>query len=324
MNILITGIAGFLGSHLADACLAQGHAVTGIDDLSGGAITNVPNKTFFVRGDITEEYAVKRLFAHHRFDVVLHCAAYAAEGLSHHIRLHNYRVNLLGSATLLNAALNQRPPSPHFVFLSSAAVYGCSAEDGVVAPIDPYGVAKYATELDIHTAHSYFGLPFSIYRLHNVYGPRQNLSDRYRNVVGIFVRQALSGTPFTVFGNGTQARCFTYVSDVVDCITSHLSKPTHTVYTIGNPCAVSVNELARAVASACGVPFVCEHAPARKEAHRVEPAHTSAEIEINYQTRVSLEEGIAQTVAWARTQTLREPKRFERIEVERNLPKVWA
>ena len=192
---LVTGAAGFIGSHVTDALLAMGHAVVALDDLSGGFPENVDARATFVEGSILDVALVDRLFAEHRFDYVFHLAAYAAEGLSHFIKRFNYTNNLIGSVNLINAAINTGTVRT-FVFTSSIAVYGRNQvpmhEDLVPAPEDPYGVAKYAVELELRASATMFGLPFVIFRPHNVYGERQNIGDRYRNVVGIFMNQLLT------------------------------------------------------------------------------------------------------------------------------------
>src|SRR5580700_9736327 len=220
-NVLVTGAAGFIGSHVAAHLLKQGHAVVGLDDLSGGFEDHVPQGTHFVRGSITDEALINRLFAEHHFEHVFHLAAYAAEGLSHFIKRFNYTNNLLGSVNLINASVNAGTVKC-FVFTSSIAVYGRNqlpmSEEAVPQPEDPYGIAKYAVELDLKEAHEMFGLNHVIFRPHNVYGENQNLGDRYRNVIGIFMNQIMQGQPMTIFGDGLQTRAFTHIDDVAPLI----------------------------------------------------------------------------------------------------------
>src|SRR6185436_1963815 len=161
-----------------------------------------PPGTKFIEGSINDAALIKQLFAEYQFDYVFHLAAYAAEGLSHFIKHFNYTNNLLGSVNLINASVNQGVKC--FVFTSSIAVYGRNqlpmTEELVPQPEDPYGIAKYAVELDLREAHEMFGLNYVIFRPHNVYGENQNIGDRYRNVIGIFMNQILQGQPMTVFG----------------------------------------------------------------------------------------------------------------------------
>ncbi len=231
MRVLVTGGAGFIGSHVADALLANGHAVTVFDDLSGGFSENVPPGATFVRGSVTDTDAVAALFEAGRFEYVYHLAAYAAEGLSHFIKRFNYTNNIIGSVNVINASINHDVAG--FVFTSSIAVYGSGpAAPGVpmteatpAAPEDPYGIAKYAVEQELASSLAMFGLRYVIFRPHNVYGPRQNIGDRYRNVVGIFMNQILQARPMTIFGDGTQTRAFSYIDDVAPVIAAAIDTP---------------------------------------------------------------------------------------------------
>lgn len=206
---LVTGAAGFIGSHVVRELLARGHRVIAFDDLSGGFAENLPSGAEFTKGSIDDVNAIDRLFYDFRIDFVFHLAAYAAEGLSHFIKRFNYTNNLIGSVNLINASVNSGTVQC-FVFTSSIAVYGRNqvpmSEDLVPAPEDPYGIAKYAVELDLKEAHDMFGLNYIIFRPHNVYGEGQNIGDPYRNVIGIFMNQILQGKPMTLFGDGKQTR----------------------------------------------------------------------------------------------------------------------
>ncbi|MEQ8521146.1 MAG: NAD-dependent epimerase/dehydratase family protein, partial [Vicingaceae bacterium] len=208
-TILVTGAAGFIGSHVCDHLLSQGNQVVALDDLSGGFRDNVNEKAEFVKGSITDVALINELFAKHKFEYVFHLAAYAAEGLSHFIRNFNYHNNLIGSINLINASVNAGTVKC-FVFTSSIAVYGHNQlpmkEETVPAPEDPYGIAKYAVEQDLRAAKEMFGLDSMIFRPHNVYGERQNIGDPYRNVVGIFMNQIMQGKKLTIFGDGSQSR----------------------------------------------------------------------------------------------------------------------
>jgi UDP-glucose 4-epimerase len=160
----------------------MGMRVIALDDLTGGFRDNVPAAIEFIEGSITDVSLVDDLFDRYAFDFVFHLAAYAAEGLSHFIRRFNYSNNLIGSVNLINASVNRRSVRC-FVFTSSIAVYGKGQvpmhEDITPLPEDPYGVAKYAVELDLRAAHEMFGLPYVVFRPHNVYGERQNLGVPY-------------------------------------------------------------------------------------------------------------------------------------------------
>src|ERR1051326_1731010 len=224
---LVTGGAGFIGSHVADELLNRGHKVVVLDDLSGGFEDNVPRGAIFVNGSITNAELIERLFERYEFTYIYHLAAYAAEGLSHFIKRFNYTNNLIGSVNLINAAVNHNVRC--FVFTSSIAVYGAGqtpmTEDMVPMPEDSYGIAKLAVERELKVTHEMFGLDYIIFRPHNVYGQRQNIGDRYRSVVGIFMNQLMKGEPMTIFGDGEQQRAFTHISDVAPVIAGSVDIP---------------------------------------------------------------------------------------------------
>jgi len=313
----LTGVAGFIGSHVADHLLAMGHMVIGIDNLSGGFTENIPKGAQFIKADVRDEAMINRLFRDHLPDYVFHLAAYAAEGLSHHIRRYNYEVNLIGSVNLINVAVNVGTVK-RFVFTSSNAIYGPHT-DFVSTPIDPYGVAKLAVEQDLLAAHNYYDLDYTIFRPHNVYGERQNLTDPYRNVVGIFMRQALRGEPFTVFGDGKQKRPFTYIDDVAPYIARCIEDRSTLCATIdiGTQEQHTILEAAQMIAHLMDVKLDVRHLPARHEAQTVWGSSTYCP------ANTLFVDGLTRMASWARTQTLREPNPFTAIEIEKNLPGVW-
>ncbi|MGC4119902.1 MAG: NAD-dependent epimerase/dehydratase family protein [Myxococcales bacterium] len=324
---LVTGAAGFIGSHVARELLARGHQVVALDDLSGGFRSNVDPRATFVAGSIQDAPLVDRLFDEHRFDYVFHLAAYAAEGLSHFIKRFNYQSNLIGSVNLINAAVNHDVRC--LVFTSSVAVYGHAAspvtEEQPPAPADPYGIAKAAVEQELRISREVFGLRHLVFRPHNVYGEGQNIGDRYRNVVGIFMNQVLRGEPLTIFGDGTQTRAFSHVSDVAPVIAGAIERPEayDQVFNIGADRAYSVNELGETVSRAMGVPFRPRYLPARFEATHVQASHAKARAVLGYQDRVELEEGVRAMAAWVKQVGARESKSFGALEIERNLPPSW-
>ncbi|MDE3215737.1 MAG: NAD-dependent epimerase/dehydratase family protein [Gemmatimonadota bacterium] len=324
MRTLVTGGAGFIGSHVAAHCLAMGHEVVVLDDLSGGFRDQVPADAAFVEGSITDAGLVGRLFAEHRFDYVYHIAAYAAEGLSHFIRRFIYTNNVIGSVTLINEAVKHEVKC--FVFTSSIAVYGAGQlpmrEDITPLPEDPYGIGKYAVELDLAAAHHQFGLPYVIFRPHNVYGEHQNIGDKYRNVIGIFMNQIMAGQALTVFGDGEQTRAFSYIADVAPHIAHSVDVPAAYGRTIniGADTPYTVNELARVVAAEFGVAPRVGHLPARNEVVNAYADHRVARELFGALGGVPLGEGIHRMAAWARTVGARSSKRFEGIEIEQGLP----
>ena len=329
-RVLVTGAAGFIGSHVCRHLLQQGHQVIGLDDLSGGFEDHVPRGVSFVRGSINDVELVNRLFAEHQFEYVFHLAAYAAEGLSHFIKRFNYTNNLLGSVNLINAAINTGTVKC-FVFTSSIAVYGRNqlpmTEAAVPQPEDPYGIAKYAVELDLKEAHEMFGLNSVIFRPHNVYGENQNLGDRYRNVIGIFMNQIMQGQPMTIFGDGSQTRAFSFIDDVAPVIAASIVRPAcyNQVYNVGADKAYSVAELANVVAQAMGVPPQINKLAARNEVVHAYSAHEKVHQHFGDLIKnVSLEAGVNRMAVWAKKVGARQGQTFEGIEVRKNLPPSWA
>jgi UDP-glucose 4-epimerase len=326
-TVLVTGVAGFIGSHVAEHCLTQGMQVVGLDDLSGGFLENVPPPVTFVQGSVTDSQLVERLFREQRFRYVYHLAAYAAEGLSHFIRRFNYENNLVGTVNLVNQAVLHDVEC--FVFTSSIAVYGAGqtpmSEELTPRPEDPYGVAKYAVELDLRAAREMFGLRYVVFRPHNVYGERQNIADRYRNVIGIFMNQVMQGRPMTVFGDGSQTRAFSHVDDVAPVIArAPLARAAYDeTFNIGADRAYSVNELALEVARAFGVEPVIEHLPARSEVLHAFSTHAKVEGVFGPREPVALRAGITRMAEWARRRGPTQASLFREIEVRKKLPPSW-
>jgi UDP-glucose 4-epimerase len=327
VKVLLTGVAGFMGSHLADQLLAQGHEVVGLDDLSGGFRSNIPQACEFVEVSVLDHERIDLLFKQHRFEVVFHLAAYAAEGLSHFIRRFNYNTNLLGSINLLNSAVKY--DTRCFVFTSSIAVYGAGqlpmTEDMEPRPEDPYGISKYAFELDLKAAHEMFGIDYIIFRPHNVYGERQNIADRYRNVIGIFINQAMQGKALTVFGDGNQIRAFSHISDVAPIIarSPDVASARNEIFNVGADKPYSVNFVARAVSDALAVPLRVDYLPARKEVENAYSSHEKTQRHFHYSPQVELDQGILRMVAWARQHGACEPGTFSQIELDKNMPDSW-
>ena len=326
--ILVTGGAGFIGSHVADALLARGHEVFVVDDLSGGFRENVPSGATFVEASVTDAEAIDRLFARVPFTQVFHLAAYAAEGLSHFIKRFNYTNNVIGSVNVLNAAV--RHGVELFVFASSIAVYGSRpvlpmTEEAHVEPEDSYGIAKYAIELELRACRAMFGLDYIVFRPHNVYGTRQNIGDRYRNVIGIFMNQILQGKPMTIFGDGTQTRAFSDIDDVAPAIAAAIDTPAawNEVFNVGADRPYSLNELAGQVAAAMGVAPDIVHLEARHEVVHAHAAHDKLRRVFGGGTTVSLEDGLRRMAAWARTHGAQRSAPFGAIEITRNLPAAW-
>ena len=328
MAILVTGAAGFIGSHVVEQLLRRGHEVVGLDDLSGGFTDNVPKGAVFVQGTILDTALLSRLFAEHRITHVFHLAAYAAEGLSHFIRRFNYTNNVVGSMNVLNEAVKAEVSC--FVFTSSIAVYGAGQtpmrESLRPEPEDPYGIAKYAVEMDLQAARHMFGIDSIVFRPHNVYGERQHIGDRYRNVIGIFMNQLMRGEPMSIFGDGTQTRAFSYIGDVAPLIADAIGVPAafNQTFNVGADESTTVNELAALVANAMGKEPRITHLEARKEVLHAVADHSRVEEVFGYRAGWTLERGLRQMAEWALGVGPREPSRRADVEVSRNLPRSWA
>jgi len=323
----VTGGAGFIGSHVVRHCLEMGHKVVALDDLSGGFEDHIPAGAEFIQGSVTDAALVTRLFDEYKFDYVYHLAAYAAEGLSHFIRNFNYTNNLLGSVNLINESVKHKVKC--FVFTSSIAVYGKGQlpmrEELTPEPEDPYGVSKYAVELDLRAAHEMFGLNYVVFRPHNVYGENQNIGDKYRNVIGIFMNQIMQDLPLTIFGDGNQTRAFSYIDDVAIPIARSVGAPEayNQVFNIGADKPYTVNELVKVVGKCFGVEPKVRHLNARNEVMHAYSDHSKAHRVFNYNSGLTLDQGIERMAAWAKKVGARQSKEFGNIEIREKLPDGW-
>ena len=326
MNILVTGGAGFMGSHIAEELVKTSTKVVVLDDLSGGFERNVPKGAVFINGSIVDTHLINEIFEQYKFEYVFHLAAYAAEGLSHFIRKFNYENNLIGSVNLINASVKY---VKCFVFTSSIAVYGALkppfTEEMPLSPEDPYGIAKYAVEMDLHAAHKMWGLNSIIFRPHNVYGERQNIGDKYRNVIGIFMNQVVQGKDITIFGDGEQKRAFTYIKDTSSIIAESIFNPKayNQTFNIGSDKVYTVNELANLVLEIMGANNKIIHLPERNEVKNAYSSHKKASRILGYKWKTDLKEGVALMAQWVKQQGIRKSQDFSNIEVPINMPKSW-
>lgn len=324
---LVTGGAGFIGSHVVNHLLKQNHQVIVLDDLSGGDKENINSAALFYEGSILDVTLIHTLFDEYKFTYVYHLAAYAAEGLSHFIRNFNYQNNLIGSVNLINASVAHEVKC--FVFTSSIAVYGTNTlplvETQFPQPEDPYGIAKYAVELDLINAHKMFGMDYIIFRPHNVYGRHQNIGDKYRNVVGIFMNQILENKPLTIFGDGKQTRAFTHIDDIAPYIANSVTVPEayNTVFNIGSDTVYSVKELAIAVSNAMQSELNIEQLEKREEVTHAYANHSKFDTVFNPKKHIDLEKGLLEMAKWVKTHGARSSKEFQNIEITKKLPSSW-
>jgi UDP-glucose 4-epimerase len=331
MNLLVTGGAGFIGSHVVDwlvDCDERTHKVVVLDDLSGGFRENINKRAIFYQGSINDATLIDWIIESEKIDFVYHLAAYAAEGLSHFIRSFNYTNNLMGSMNLINSSI--RHGVKCFVFTSSIAVYGEQTppmvETMMPRPIDPYGIAKMAVEMDLIAAKKMFGMDYIIFRPHNVYGERQNIGDPYRNVIGIFMNQIMQGLPCTIFGDGEQKRAFTHIASVAPAIAKapFRAAARNQILNIGAAIPYTVNELLRRVQNVMGKsisPVV--YLPPRKEAVAAFSDTRKARLLLDTTVNISLDEGLKRMADWAKLEGARKGKPFAEIEIDKGLPESW-
>ena len=328
MKIFVTGCAGLLGSNYTRHLITNGHKVIGIDDLSGGYKAFLPkdDNFTFVKFDLERRKKVVELFEEHKPDVLVHFAAYAAEGLSPFIRNFNYRNNLICSANLINECITH---NTKMIFTSSMAVYGAQeppfTEDKRPQPIDPYGVAKYAVEVDLELASQQFGLRYNIVRPHNVLGIYQNIWDKYRNVIGIFIRKTLNGQPILVYGDGEQTRAFSDIKYYMEPFDKLLTDYDGETFNIGADKYFSLNEVAEAVqkiGKKYGYDVPIEHGEPRHEVKHAYCDHTKAKSMLGFRDETNLEELIESVFVWAMKQPNRKVKKME-YEVTKDIYDYW-
>jgi UDP-glucose 4-epimerase len=324
---VVTGGAGFIGSHVSRELIKLGHQVVILDDLSGGFEENLPVEATFIKGDITDHQLLSALFEKNKFDYVFHLAAYAAEGLSHFIRRFNYQNNLIGSVNLINESVKHKIKC--FVFTSSIAVYGKGQlpmhEEQTPLPEDPYGIAKLAVEQDLKCAHEMFGLNYVIFRPHNVYGEYQNLGDKYRNVVGIFMNQLMQGKPLTIFGDGQQSRAFSYVGDIAPIIANsvNVQAAQNQIFNVGADLQFSVNDLAKEVCKVMDKEGHIRYVEARNEVAHAYSSHEKAHAIFGSNSHTSLAEGLQRMARWAKETGSKKSTVFKNIEITESLPPLW-
>ncbi|MFY0689701.1 MAG: NAD-dependent epimerase/dehydratase family protein [Cyclobacteriaceae bacterium] len=325
---LVTGGAGFIGTHVVQELLKQKRKVIVLDDLSGGFIENIPKEVIFIQGSITDHKLLTKIFEGHSIEYVYHLAAYAAEGLSHFIKRFNYTNNLIGSVNLINESIKHKIKC--FVFTSSIAVYGGleppMTEEMTPIPEDPYGIAKLAVEQELRVSHEMFGLDYVIFRPHNVYGEYQNLGDKYRNVVGIFMNLLMQGKQLTVFGDGLQTRAFSYVGDMAPVIVNSASnsKAYGQVFNVGADQNYTIKELATEVMNAMDIQGELNHVEARNEVVHAYADHSKANNLFGNYATTSLADGLKKMANWAKKTGIKSSTDFENIEITEKLPPIWT
>jgi len=329
MKIFVTGCAGLLGAHYTRHLLQNGHEVIGIDDLSGGYKAFVPKgeRFSFVKLNLERRKKIVELFDEHKPEVLVHFAAYAAEGLSPFIRNYNYRNNLICSANLINECIKH---NTKVIFTSSMAVYGEQeppfTEEKKPQPVDPYGIAKYAVESDLKLAHDQFGLRYNIVRPHNVLGIYQNIWDKYRNVIGIFIRKTLDGLPILIYGDGEQTRAFSDIKYYMEPFDRLLNEEFDgEIFNIGADKYFTLNEVAETVQRIgikYGYEVPIEHGEPRHEVKHAYCDHTKAKTMLDFRDGTNLTELVESMFVWAMNQPKRKVKEME-YEITEGIYDYW-
>lgn len=327
-NIIITGVAGLLGSRLAD-WIIENHPeynVVGIDDLSGGYIENINKKVTFLNINLTSPF-IKDIFQQYKPKYVFHFAAYAAEGLSPFIRTYNYTNNLLPIANLVNNCINY--DVKRLIFTSTMAVYGHGEggifhEDMKRNPIDPYGVAKAACENDIEIAGEQHGLDWCIIRPHNVYGAKQNIWDKYRNVLGIWMYYHMEGKPITVFGDGNQKRAFSYIDDSLEPLWNAAIRPeaSKQIINLGGIHEYSINEASDILSGVLGGAEKV-YLEGRHEVHTAIPTFQKSIDILGFEHKTNLKEGLTKMWEWVQQQPKRERFVWGDYEINKGIYSFW-
>lgn len=335
-NILITGIAGLIGSKFAEYIIENHndeYHVIGVDSLLGGAFENIPNKAKFYKMDLSENNdSLNNLFERYNFDYVFHFAAYAAEGLSGFKRNFFHSNNILSTGNIINCCVNHKVK--RLVFTSSMSVYGVGTgtsdrfdENDTPLPLDPYAIGKYASELDIQSAGEQFGLDWCIIRPHNVYGPNQNIWDKYRNVLGIWMNQTLNNQPTTIYGKGDSVRAFTYIDDILPCLLRAATDDvcSKEIINLGAIMGYSIQEAHDVFTDVVGEDNVkVTYMEPRYEVKHAVPTWEKSIKLLGYRDKTCLHTGLTKMWEWAQAQPKKEVKSWDNFEIRKNLYSYWS
>ena len=328
-KILITGVAGLLGSRLSDWVINNtNYEVVGIDDLSGGFTENINPKVKFYKFNLTNLEKLKEVFKKENIEIIYHFAAYAAEGLSPFIRKFNYENNVIASSNLITCSIEFS--IKRFIFASSMAVYGEKYEppfheDLLQAPIDPYGIAKYAVEMDLKIASDQHGLNYTIIRPHNFYGINQNIWDKYRNVLGIWMYQILNKESPTIFGDGSQVRAFSYVDDSVIHFwnASQNDNCKGQIINLGGTKEYSISEACNILINVTGQNIKPAYLEPRHESKYAWATWDKSIKLLGFEHKVNLEEGVTKMWEWAKKQPNRERYVWPEYELNKGIYEYW-
>ena len=332
-SVLITGVAGLLGSNLAKYILSNfpEYTVIGVDNLFGGLEENIPeesDKFKFFKYDVEDDNVIK-LFEDYRPVYVFHLAAYAAEGLSPFVRKFNWSNNALSTANIINCCIEY--DVTRLVYTSSMSVYGDGVkgerfnEDLTPNPLDPYAVSKYACELDIRAAGIQHNLDWCIIRPHNVYGVGQNIFDRYRNVLGIWMYQKLNDMPLTIYGSGCQTRAFSNIDNVTPCLwaAATYKEASKQIINVGGIEEYTINDACTVIKHVIGENTPVEYKEARYEVKHAVPSFQKSIDILDYNQNESLFRGLTVMWGWAKTLKQRERFKWPEYEISKGLYSYW-
>jgi len=336
MRILVTGSAGFIGSHIIDQLVKKHRIVYGIDDLSGGFIENIHSKAKFTKLDLRDAVKTAKYISLIKPELIFHLAADATEGRSQFTPINCIQRNFVAYLNLLIPAINNGLKK--IILTSSMSVYGSQnppfEESMSRLPEDIYGLAKTSMEHATEILCKVHKFKYVIIRPHNVYGPKQNMSDPYRNVVAIFINRLLQKKYFYVYGDGEQKRAFTYIDDCVKYLVkaSQLKDAEGEIFNIGPIEEYSINQLANEVLQ---VFFKYKKIPLKYKPH-YEPARPlevknawssvdKAKQMLGYKTTISLHEGIAKTIKWAKENGPQKFNYLDSLELHpSSTPRAWT
>ena len=329
-SVLITGVAGFIGSRFADWIIENkpDYDVVGIDNLFGGYIENVNEKVVFYKRDLSLE-EISDIFEKYDFEYVFHFAAYAAEGLSPFMRQFNDMDNMIPTDKIINECVIHK--IKRLVYTSSMSVYGRGLYDGKIfseddqpLPEDPYAVSKYACEMNIHNAGKIHGLDWCIVRPHNVYGIKQNIWDKYRNVIGIWMYQALNEKPLLIYGDGKQTRAFSYIDDILEPLwnAAVFKNASKEIINIGGMYGYSIIHTCDIVREVTGWRKVEFMEPRYEVKHAIPDYKKSIKL-LNFNQSTSLKEGIIEMWDWAKNQPNRDVYKWENYEINKGIYEYW-
>jgi UDP-glucose 4-epimerase len=327
-KIFITGCAGLLGANFSRYLLEKGYFVVGVDNFFGGYKEFLPiHENFkFYEADLYDNKSISDIFEKHKFDCVYHFAAYAAEGLSPFIRRFNYINNVVNSMSVINECINR---DIKIIFTSSMAVYGGQeppfVETMVPTPVDSYGIAKFSVEQDLACGLSQFNLRYNIIRPHNVLGVYQNIWDKYRNVIGIFIRQSLNNQPITIYGDGEQTRAFSDIKYYMKPFEMLIDGFDGETFNIGADKYYTILEVAnkvRLIAFKYGYETDIIHLEPRHEVKHAYCDHTKAKDKLEFIDDTDIDVLIEDMFVWAMNQPQREVKKVE-YEIVDKIYSYW-